>query len=79
LLSAYYAGMLGLTNTLAGEGTAMTLVCTACDDEVEDEDYWDEESKMCLGCFEVSGSPTYCCGIMYDEGEDTCKSCGEPL
>lgn len=21
----------------------------------------------------------YCCGAIYEEGEDTCRSCGEPL
>lgn len=57
----------------------MTLVCTSCEEEIEDEADWDDESQMCNACFEVSGGPTYCCGIMYDNGEDTCMSCGEPL
>jgi len=28
---------------------------------------------------EVSGGTSYCCGMMYEDGEDTCASCGEPL
>ena len=59
--------------------TAVVLVCTSCNEEVEDEAYWDEESQMCNVCFEVSDGPTYCCGIMYDNGEHACRSCGEPL
>ena len=58
----------------------MSLVCTSCDEEVDDEDYWDEESQLCNACCgEVSGGPMYCCGIIYEDGEDTCMSCGDPL
>jgi len=56
-----------------------TLVCTSCDEVVEDEADWDEESQLCNACFEVSGGPSYCCGMIYEDGEDTCRSCGEPL
>ncbi len=31
---------------------------------------------------DITGSDTYtkyCCGAIYEEGEDTCASCGEPL
>ena len=70
--------MLALTRSDRQEA-AVTLVCTSCGDDVEDKGHWDEESQMCLACFEVSSGPTYCCGVMYEEGEDTCWSCGEPL
>jgi hypothetical protein len=58
----------------------MTLICTSCDEEV-DELNWHDEDELCTPCFEVSGDSTakYCCGSIYEEGEDTCKSCGEPL
>ncbi len=58
----------------------VALVCTLCEEGVEDEANWDEESKICMACFEVGGSSsTYCCGAIYEDGEDTCGSCGEPL
>ena len=28
---------------------------------------------------EFANGPKYCCGLMYENGEDTCRSCGEPL
>jgi hypothetical protein len=57
----------------------VTLVCTVCDEVVENEADWHDESELCNSCFEVSGGSMYCCGIMYDNGEDTCSSCGDPL
>ena len=56
----------------------MTLVCTSCEEDIDQSD-WDEESQQCIGCFEVGGGAKYCCGMTYDDGEDTCRSCGEPL
>lgn len=58
-----------------------TLICEGCDEPIEDGDGhlhfngedWHES------CFEVSDGPSYCCGIMYDSGEDICRSCGDPL
>lgn len=58
-----------------------TLNCGRCEEPIEDDDShldfngedWHE------ACFEVSDGPSYCCGIMYDTGQDTCRSCGEPL
>lgn len=57
----------------------MELVCTSCEQVVEDEADWDEECELCPGCSEVGASSTYCCGAIYEAGEDTCGSCGEPL
>jgi hypothetical protein len=61
------------------EGALVTFVCTACEEEVKDPANWDEEDQLCIPCFEVSGGPKYCCGAIYEDGEDTCMSCGEPL
>ncbi|HTW16168.1 MAG TPA: LIM domain-containing protein [Nocardioides sp.] len=57
------------------------LTCEGCGEPIQGDDShldfngedWHE------GCFEVSGGPTYCCGMIYENGEDTCFSCGEPL
>jgi hypothetical protein len=57
----------------------MTLICPLCDEVVEDEADWVDSDDMCNTCFEVSGGPKYSCGVMYDDGEDTCRSCGESL
>ncbi|MEU3954940.1 hypothetical protein ACIG54_17825 [Streptomyces achromogenes] len=27
----------------------------------------------------TDGGPQYCCGMIYEDGESTCLSCGEPL
>lgn len=35
-----------------------------------------------LGCEwgdQDSGSTKYCCGMIYEDGETVCNSCGEPL
>jgi len=35
-----------------------------------------------LGCEwgdEDGGGTKYCCGMIYEDGESTCRSCGEPL
>lgn len=64
-----------------GDTTVTTLICEGCDEPIEDDgshiDFNGEDWHE--ACFEVSGGPTYCCGIMYENGEDTCMSCGEPL
>ncbi len=73
--------MLGLGRGGANAGNALTvaLVCTSCGEAVEDEADWDDESGMCMACFEGSDGPTYCCGMIYEDGETVCRSCGEPL
>lgn len=38
-----------------------------------DENGWYEDDN------DGDGAAKYCCGAIYEEGEDTCKSCGEPL
>jgi hypothetical protein len=57
----------------------MSLICTGCDEEVDAAD-WHDQDELCTACFDVSGdSARYCCGAIYEDGEDTCQSCGEPL
>ena len=57
------------------------LICELCEERIEDDgdhvdfngvDYHQE-------CFENSGGPKYCCGMMYEDGEEKCRSCGEPI
>lgn len=54
-----------------------TLTCDSCGCDVEEEDM---ELGECQDCFnsEYTG-PKYCCGMIYEEGEVTCTSCGEWL
>jgi hypothetical protein len=50
------------------------------DEDASGADENDMENGQCEECYnsEYSG-PKYCCGAIYEEGEDTCRSCGEPL
>ena len=54
-------------------------ICPGCGEPVIDEDFDFNGQQWHEACFEVSGGPTYCCGMIYEEGEATCLSCGEPL
>lgn len=54
-------------------------VCTSCDETIDRASDWDEQSQRCIPCFEVSGAAMYCCGVMYEHGEYSCMSCGDPL
>lgn len=54
------------------------FTCETCGCEVDDEDdLEDGECEDCAGS-EYTGDK-YCCGMIYEDGEDTCMSCGEPL
>lgn len=57
----------------------MKLVCSSCEEEVEDEADWHDDDQMCNACREVGDAAQYCCGVIYEDGEDTCMSCGDPL
>lgn len=64
------------------EKLIVMLVCTGCGEPIKDEgshiDFNGEDWHE--SCFEVSGgSPTYCYGIMYENGESFCSSCREPI
>jgi hypothetical protein len=54
-----------------------TLACDSCGCEVDDGDM---QEGQCPECYEseYTGSK-FCCGMIYEEGEDTCASCGESL
>lgn len=56
---------------------ATTLTCDSCGCEVDENDM---EEGQCEECYnsEYSGAK-YCCGAIYEDGEETCRSCGEPL
>ena len=55
------------------------LICEGCNEPIEDSHVDFNGEDWHEACFEVSDGPSYCCGIMYDDGEDTCLSCGESL
>lgn len=60
-----------------GTSGPKTLICDCCGCEVDESDM---QEGMCPECYdsEYTG-PKYCCGMIYENGEDTCASCGEPL
>ena len=51
--------------------------CEACEEEFVPGEFY--EDGLCSGCAELSGGPKYCCGVIYESGEDVCASCGEGL
>lgn len=58
-------------------GEEVTLTCDSCGCDVDEDDM---ENGQCEECYNSDDSgATYCCGAIYEEGEDTCMSCGEPL
>lgn len=59
------------------DSTVTTLTCDSCGDEVDEEDMQEGQCEDCYGS-DYSGDK-YCCGILYEDGEDTCMSCGESL
>ncbi len=58
-----------------------TLICDGCREPIEDDEEPLESNGEVwhVACFEVSDGPRYCCGLIYEHGEDTCMSCGDPL
>lgn len=52
-------------------------ICAGCEDPIEAGD--STVGNMHEACSEIGDGPKYCCGAMYDNGECTCRSCGEPL
>lgn len=51
--------------------------CSGCDNLYDD--LQGLNSHLESNCDGGEGGPAYCCGMMYDDGESTCGSCGEPL
>ena len=74
----FLGNLLGSIARSQGGEDSGKFFCETCGQEVDDED--DLEDGECDECAasEYTG-PKYCCGIMYDDGEDTCMSCGESL
>lgn len=67
--------VLGAVAGLGGGSADDTATCPFCG-WVGDSD----EISVDFGCTNCAdGFPTYCCGGIYEQGEDTCASCGEPL
>jgi hypothetical protein len=59
-----------------------TLTCDVCKDDVPEDEAESGLSgePLCEYCYENYDVGTkYCCGMMYDNGESACRSCGEPL
>ena len=62
-----------------------TQVCEGCGEPIEGEDdlggHVDHEGEDWHEyCFQFGANgPKYCCGMIYEDGESTCRSCGEPL
>lgn len=50
--------------------------CQSCGEEVDPEEL---DDGMCEDCLESSAWSSYCCGQIYENGETTCMSCGDPL
>lgn len=60
-----------------GNDEEKILTCDSCGGDVDESDM---QNGQCEECYDSDDyGPTYCCGAMYEEGEDTCMSCGEPL
>lgn len=53
------------------------LTCEICEREVDAENLIEGECEDCYDS-DYTG-PKYCCGMIYEEGEDSCSGCGEPL
>lgn len=56
--------------------TDTNLTCDCCGCAI-DEDEMDE--GQCEDCYSDYSGPKYCCGTIYEDGEITCRSCGDPL
>jgi len=58
-------------------GTGTTLTCDCCGDEVDENEMQEGQCEECYNSDDAAAK--YCCGAIYEDGEDTCQSCGEPL
>lgn len=75
-LSSVFGGF-NITKTAQGGSGGEDLRCDSCGNGVDDNEM---ESGMCKECYDSDYTgPTYCCGFIYEDGEDTCRSCGESL
>lgn len=65
---------MGLLRGGGSSGTPET--CLHCGRFIK-PDSVDDYCETCLE--ELPSGDKYCCGLIYEDGEDTCASCGEPL
>lgn len=76
LFSRFLSGSAGDNEVGSSSGGTM-LECDGCDRKVDEDDLQD---GLCQECSDLADSSAkYCCGAIYEDGEDTCRSCGEPL
>lgn len=70
-------GVFASNDSGSSSSSGTTLTCDTCGDDVDEEDM---ENGQCEDCYNNDDSGAkYCCGMIYEEGEDTCMSCGESL
>lgn len=50
--------------------------CSSCGEEADPEEM---DEGMCEDCQGTGSWPNYCCGMIYEDGESACMSCGEAL
>jgi hypothetical protein len=67
----------GVSDDEDASATGTTMICDCCGSEVDENEVENGQCEECNNS-EYSGTK-YCCGAIYEEGEDTCASCGEPL
>ena len=75
LLSRLFSGF--ASDDEDASGAVATLTCDSCGCDVDEDDMQEGHCEDCYNS-EYAGAK-YCCGAIYEEGEDTCMSCGEPL
>ena len=67
----------GLSQETGATESEIMMTCDSCGQEVSEDEI---EGGQCEECRDSDyDGPKYCCGAIYEEGEDTCASCGEPL
>lgn len=66
---------MGGGSTAADGADEYTVRCRSCGDHVDEDS---SEDGLCEDCLD-SDETTYCCGVMYTDGEQFCRSCGDPL
>ena len=59
----------------SSSGDTYESTCVECGETFDEGDL--DEGRRCEDCSEIF--PDYCCGVMYENGEEVCGSCGEPL
>lgn len=71
-------GRSGKTDSTAGSDASEDApACVTCGDDLDADERDEDECEDCRQT-EYSGAK-YCCGMIYEEGEDTCTSCGEAI